>query len=169
MPLGLHSTLFTLCSTTQGAYTKNIACYRPQRSWGKVIFSQACVILFTVPGPGGAWSRGVCAWSGGGGCVPGPGGPGGDPPRRLLLRAVRILLECILVILKLLHSLKKDHTESSHQCLAEKTADHYCLCAWLIPRTSKMQMAKDWCTAFCLAKYINLEPNFASNFLALQM
>ena len=87
-----------------------------------------------------------------GGCVPGPGvggvclvrgGPGGDPPRRLLLQAVRILLECILVILKLLHNLKKDHTESSHQCLAEKTADHYCLCAWLIPRTSKMLMAKD--------------------------
>ena len=38
-----------------------------------------------VPGPGG---------------VPGPRGvPGGDhpPPGRLLLRAVRILLECILV------------------------------------------------------------------------
>ena len=116
--------------------------YRPQRSWGKVIFSQACVILFTgglgawsgggggvgecmvwvvhspggrVPGPGG-W---VGAWSGG---VPGLGvhGPGGvpglgvpglggaccrggagglveTPPRRLLLRAVSILLECILV------------------------------------------------------------------------
>ena len=26
-----------------------------------------------------------------------PGVPGGDPPGRLLLRAVRILLECILV------------------------------------------------------------------------
>ena len=40
------------------------------------------------------------------GGVPGPGGvpaprgvPGGDPPGRLLLRAVRILLECILVTL----------------------------------------------------------------------
>ena len=37
--------------------------YRPQRSWGKVIFSQACVILFTggvcmVLGVGGAWSGG---------------------------------------------------------------------------------------------------------------
>ena len=31
--------------------------YRPQRSWGKVIFSQACVILFT----GGVGC--VCAWS----------------------------------------------------------------------------------------------------------
>ena len=30
--------------------------------------------------------------------VPAPGGvPGGDPPGRPLLRAVRILLECILV------------------------------------------------------------------------
>ena len=38
---------------------------------------------------GGAWSRGV---------VHGPRGVhGGDPPGRLLLRAVRILLECILV------------------------------------------------------------------------
>ena len=32
--------------------------------------------------------EGLCAWSG--------GAPGGDPPRRLLLRAVRILLECTL-------------------------------------------------------------------------
>ena len=38
-------------------------CYRPQRSWGKVMFSQACVILFTggsasvhagIPPPPGA-------------------------------------------------------------------------------------------------------------------
>ena len=74
---------------------------------------------------GGAWSRGVCSWRGvpapgwvsapGGGClVPGGGGawskgggcllPGGGawwrPPRRLLLRAVCILLECILVALE---------------------------------------------------------------------
>ena len=40
---------------------------------------------------GGAWSRGVGVWS--------RGVPGGDPPGRLLLRAVRILLECILVVL----------------------------------------------------------------------
>ena len=63
--------------------------------------------------PGGAWSRGG-AWSQGGGgawsrgvhdprgvVVLGPGGymvPGGAwSPRQLLLRAVRILLECILV------------------------------------------------------------------------
>ena len=74
--------------------------YRPQRSWGKVIFSQASVILLTrgVPGPGGclvsggAWSqrvvhsprgvvhgpRGCVVWG-----VPGLGGrgvPGGEPP-----------------------------------------------------------------------------------------
>ena len=71
--------------------TGMLSCYRPQRSWGKAIFSQACVILFTgcvpgpgecivwgvhgpgvcVPGLGDAWSWGVCmvpggcAWSGG--------------------------------------------------------------------------------------------------------
>ena len=38
------------------------ACYRPQRSWGKVIFSQASVILLT----GGMSALG--------------GVPGGDPP-----------------------------------------------------------------------------------------
>ena len=50
--------------------------YRPQRSWGKVIFSQACVIMFTggVPGPGRVCLvRGVL-------CLV-PGGPGGDPPQ----------------------------------------------------------------------------------------
>ena len=68
--------------------------YRPQRSWGKVIFSQASVILLT----------GVCFLLGGGVLPPGgvsaPGGglAGGGPPGRLLLRAVRILLECILVL-----------------------------------------------------------------------
>ena len=65
-----------------------------------------------VPGLGGCAPRGVpslgmCAWSGGVpglGGVPGPGGVcswGGwclvENPLRLLLRAVRILLECILV------------------------------------------------------------------------
>ena len=72
-----------------------------KRSCGKVVLLQVSVILFTGgevwcrgagPGgclvPGGAWSGGG-AWS--------RGVPGGDPPGRLLLRAVRILLECILV------------------------------------------------------------------------
>ena len=55
------------------------------------------MILFTgESGPGGACSREGVPAPGGGGS--GPGGlPGGDPPRRLLLRAVHILLECILV------------------------------------------------------------------------
>ena len=70
--------------------------------WGKVICLQVCVCP-----EGGAWSRRVsgprgCLALGVGarGCLvpggmtgPGPGGP----PGRLLLRAVRILLECILV------------------------------------------------------------------------
>ena len=67
-----------------------------------------------VPAPGeGVWSGGCLLW----GClvrgVPAPRGgacsggvPGEDPPRRLLLRAVRILLECILVLaFKIMHFL----------------------------------------------------------------
>ena len=55
-----------------------------------------------MPGPGGvrgcllqgdAWSRGVPAPRGSGPVVPGVD----PPPRWLLLRTVRILLECILV------------------------------------------------------------------------
>ena len=69
-----------------------------KRSWGKVVFLQMSVILFTgeVPVPGGVPGRG------GGGLLLGGsaprGVPGGDPPGQLLLRAVRILLECILVL-----------------------------------------------------------------------
>ena len=95
--------------------------YRPQRSWGKVMFLQASVILLTG---GGAW--------------PGPPGPGTPPPRHtpqahpptrhprhtpptrhpprpgtlppgenmlgdtINVRAVRILLECNLVCLFIL-------------------------------------------------------------------
>ena len=83
--------------------------------WGNVIFLHLSVILFTggclvpggllpggggtwsgvgVPGLGwGAWSRVVCSQGG----VPGLGVAWGDPPGWLLLRAVRILLECILI------------------------------------------------------------------------
>ena len=101
--------------------------YCPQRSWGKVIFSQVSVILLTggMSAPGGVCSRGVYSQWGvcllprgvsapGGICFRGcllPGGvcfwggvcsqggvPGGDPPlERPLLWAVRILLKCILV------------------------------------------------------------------------
>ena len=66
--------------------------YRPQRSWGKVIFSQASVILLT----GGGLLRGVLP-PGGGECilVCSQGGVVENPPGRYC--AVRILLECILV------------------------------------------------------------------------
>ena len=53
--------------------------YRPQRSWGKVIFSQVSVILLIggVSAPGGP-APGVCACSGGGGaCSWGVSAPGG--------------------------------------------------------------------------------------------
>ena len=88
--------------------------------WGKVIFSQACVNNSVHGGGSGACSRGG-AWSGEvpalGGLVLGGSGPRGgvwslggvcsqgglllgglvETPRRLILPAVRILLECILV------------------------------------------------------------------------
>ena len=65
------------------------------------MFLQASVILFTGGDclvPGGCLVRGVCSLAG---ClvrgVPGPGGSWWrTPPGRLLLRAVRILLKCIL-------------------------------------------------------------------------
>ena len=92
--------------------------YRPQRSSGKVIFSQACVILFTG---GGGLVRGSPIFFGGGlqnffffffqfsfpynffwDAPP--------PPETVNARAVRILLECILVVFCLLvmtsHSVK---------------------------------------------------------------
>ena len=53
--------------------------------WG--VCSWGCVYCWGVPGPGVPDPRGVS----------GPGGAGGDPPGRPLLRVVRILLECILV------------------------------------------------------------------------
>ena len=73
--------------------------------WGKAIFSEACVKNSNHGGcmlPGGVPGlRGVCFR---GGCllwgVPGPGGAWWRHPRRLLLRAVRILLEFILVLKK---------------------------------------------------------------------
>ena len=63
--------------------------------WGKVIFSQACVKNSVHGGGGGSGPGGV---PGPGGYACSGGGAGWRPPlRRLLLRAVRILLECILV------------------------------------------------------------------------
>ena len=61
--------------------------YRPQRSCGKVMFSQACVKNSVHSGGGGEvypsmhWGR----------------HPWADTPRRPLQRTVRILLECFLV------------------------------------------------------------------------
>ena len=66
----------------------------PQRSWGKVMFSQACVILFTGEGVSASVHAGIHT----------PPPPGADNPPQSILgdtvnaRAVRILLECNLVI-----------------------------------------------------------------------
>ena len=71
--------------------------YRPQRSYDKVMFSQASVILFTGGG-GHAWQEGVRGRRGacmvGGMCMAGGRAWQG---RRPLQRTVRILLECIFV------------------------------------------------------------------------
>ena len=92
--------------------------------WGKVIFSQACVknsVHRGVPGPGGGllpgWGsapRGV-AWSRRGCLFPGGAGWWRPPPGHLLLRAVHILLECILVwhnFCRKLHENEKNWNES---------------------------------------------------------
>ena len=106
--------------------------YRPQRSWGKVIFSETCV-KYSVHGggacvvvvggacmAGGAWLGGMHGWAcmaggyvwgacmaGGmcGGCVHGGGCVAGGRAWQILRDsvnelAVRILLECILVLIK---------------------------------------------------------------------
>ena len=66
-------------------------------AWFRGVLLWGGLLLGGVPGSGGFCSGGP----GSGGLLPGgawSGGPGGDPlPGRLLLRAVRILLECILV------------------------------------------------------------------------
>ena len=80
--------------------------YRPQRSWGKVIFSEACVKNSVhrggvcgrggvcVAGAGHVWQGGR-AWQGG---VHGGGGSTWQILRDTVNeRMVRILLECILV------------------------------------------------------------------------
>ena len=90
--------------------------YRPQLRCGKVMFLHLCVILFTVSVPActtGHMTRGVSVWGVFVWVGLGPGGslgglcPGGslwgrsvreeDPPYGIE-RAIRILLECILVI-----------------------------------------------------------------------
>ena len=67
------------------------------------MFTVVCLSTGWVPGPGGAWSRGVPGpWGGGPGSGSrGVGGAWWRPPpvKQLLLWVVRILLECILVSL----------------------------------------------------------------------
>ena len=87
--------------------------------WGKVTFSEACVKNSVhkgwgsgpkgVPGPGGAWSWGGVSTTKGeveGGLVQPHtqggswGGTGQAPPQGYCCAVVRILLECILVLIK---------------------------------------------------------------------
>ena len=97
--------------------TRMLSCYCPQRSWGKVIFSQASVILFTgglpqcmlgchMPPPQDQAGTPKDQAPPRPGTPPGPGtlpGPGRHPPEQRILgdtvneRVVCILLECNLV------------------------------------------------------------------------
>ena len=69
-------------------------CYprMPMQKGGCLLPGGACSRQGRVPAPGGACSRGVCS---GGVCSGGVETP--PQSRRLLLRTIRILLECILV------------------------------------------------------------------------
>ena len=92
----LHSACWEIRSTSgcYASYWNAILLLPANEVWGKVIFLHLSVILFTgggVPGPRGLL-RGGCLLLGGGGSA-----PGGGAWWRPLLRAVRILLECILV------------------------------------------------------------------------
>ena len=83
-----------------GCYTQRKYFYRPQTKFAKVMLLHVSVILSTEVG--GPWSReGACS---GRYLLQRDLVPGGclveTLPRRLLLRAVRILLECILVMAK---------------------------------------------------------------------
>ena len=96
-------------------------------SWGCMVlggaWSGGCMVrgcmIWGVHGPGGAWSQGGggCMVQGGCmvpvGCMVRGGCLVGTPPRRPLLRAVCILLECILVqiVLTVLGPLSYGHTQ----------------------------------------------------------
>ena len=83
----MYLTMFVSDWNLQKAY--HHAYYRPQTKFAKAMFLHVSVILSI--GGRGAWSPGGGVPGPGGGCVETP------PPGRLLLRVVRILLECILV------------------------------------------------------------------------
>ena len=107
-----------------GAWSWGGVCSGGAWSWGGVC-SQG------VPGPGGSALGG--AWSWGGllqGGVPGPGGCLVEtPPGRLLLRTVRILLECILVNYKITFLCSVLRTVETSRLL-QKTLRHFCRDVW---------------------------------------
>ena len=85
-------------------YSSNLPCgrttfYHQQQSWGKVIFSEVCVNSSVQGDPGGAWLLPWGAWLL-------LGGHAWDATRygdMINERAVRILLECILVCEEILY------------------------------------------------------------------
>ena len=109
------------------------SCYRPQWSWGEVIFSQASVIL----------SRGGSTWA---------GTPPQDqahthprdqvhPPEQCMpgdtgnKRAVRILLECILVKYKIWIPTQFQSSVTTHYCVLNIKTKHTCtICDKVVSR-----------------------------------
>ena len=128
----------------------NILHYHPQTKFGKVICLQVCVCQQGMSGPRevsgsgvsnlrGAWSWGsVWSWGVTGlGGMPGPGGSlvrgvwpqgvaGGDPPGQLLLRALHIILECILVSIFYLNFVKRSRSSRSQCRLKVKVMVNQC-------------------------------------------
>ena len=76
--LGQGNMLTGVCLSTGGCLVP-----RGAWSWGRLVPGEGCLVPGGACLVGGVWSGGV---------------PGGDPLGRLLLRAVGILLECILVV-----------------------------------------------------------------------
>ena len=93
----------------------------------KVMFLQVSVCpRGGVSAPGGAWSRGVYLVPGGAGI---PACTEADPPRErwLLLRTVRILLECILIwqdFCRKLYENERNWTERGHASLAAPASNN---------------------------------------------
>ena len=68
-PHAMYLLQFSIFISNSNHYRLHTIVTRPQRSWDKVMFSQACVILFT--GGGRAWLLGVCVAAGGCAWLPG--------------------------------------------------------------------------------------------------
>ena len=135
VPAPTQQTVLTLhgCVFRRKYLATVIYFYRSQTKLGQGnIFTPVCHSVHgggLLPGGacswGGAWSRGYAP----GGClVQGLGGARWRPPGRLLLRAVRILLECILVTRCVLEMIR--HKRRPMLCPIPIFGNHYTRPLW---------------------------------------